>query len=48
MHKDDCPGDVRLPRYLFFGGVAGLMAALLRLVMELKWRSIARSQKDAK
>ena len=30
IHKDRCPADVRLPRFLFFGGLAGLMAVLLR------------------
>ena len=30
LHKDNCPADVRLPRFLFFGGLAGLMAVLLR------------------
>ncbi len=37
-HRNDCPADVRLPRYLFFGGLAGVMAALLRIIMEAKWR----------
>ena len=30
IHKERCPADVRLPRFLFFGGLAGLMAVLLR------------------
>ena len=35
LHKDHCPVDVRLPRFLFFGGLAGLMAVLLRLDLYL-------------
>ena len=46
VHKDDCPVDVRVPRYLFFGGLAGLMAVLLRLVMVTKWKMITRKHKN--
>ena len=35
LHKDDCRVDVRLPRFLFFGGLAGLMAVLLRYLVKL-------------
>ncbi len=48
LYRGDCPGDVRLPRYLFFGGLAGLMATLLRIVMELKWRSMNKKQGNIK
>ncbi len=48
LHRADCPIDIRLPRYLFFGGLAGLMATLLRVVMECKWRSVAKNQRGIK
>ena len=46
LHKDSCPVDVRLPRYLFFGGLAGLMAILLKIILVLSWRNITNGKKD--
>ena len=42
VHKAECPADVRLPRYLFFGGLAGLMAIALRIVLVCSWRHVRK------
>ena len=48
VHKDQCPADVRLPRYLFFGGLAGLMAIILRIVLVCSWRGVRKKHKGIK
>ena len=37
LYKDECPADVRIPHYLFFGGIAGLIGASMRLLMMFTW-----------
>lgn len=38
INKNACPLDARIPRYLVFGGLAGLVACLLRIIVVLIWK----------
>ena len=37
IHRDDCPVNRRIPWYLIFGGAAGIISVVLRLIMILAW-----------
>ena len=45
-HK--CPADVDIPHYLFFGGICGLIAISMRILMIVTWYYInhVHSSKD--
>lgn len=40
VHKDDCPVNIRIPWYLMFGGVAGVIAVFLRMLLDVAWHCI--------
>ena len=39
-YRDQCLQHDQIPMFLFFAGLAGTFAAILRLSLVLKWRSI--------
>ena len=39
-YRDQCLQHDQIPKFLFFAGLAGTFAAILRLSLVLKWRSI--------
>lgn len=47
LYKDDCPADIRLPRYLFFGGLAGLMVIALKTMLVVTWIQLLKNNKLA-
>ncbi|XP_071743648.1 uncharacterized protein [Lepeophtheirus salmonis] len=40
MYKKECPLDERLPRYLLFGGIAGLTIVLVRISLVIAVRNV--------
>lgn len=39
-YREMCPLHDRIPKFLFFAGLAGTFAVILRLLLIIKWRSI--------
>ena len=40
MYRDKCPVHDGIPKFLFFAGLSGCFAVILRLLLIVKWRSI--------
>ena len=40
IHRDDCPVNKRIPWYLIFGGMAGILSVSLRIIMITAWSCI--------
>ena len=39
-YREKCREYDQIPKFLFFAGLAGSFAAVLRLLLVIKWRSI--------
>ena len=37
-YRNKCKADVSIPHYLFFGGICGLIAISMRLLMMFTWK----------
>ena len=37
QYRYKCPADANIPHYLFFGGICGLIAISMRLLMIITW-----------
>jgi hypothetical protein len=48
IHRDECPVNRRIPWYLMFGGAAGIMTVVLRILMIVAWSCIRGSNKNIK
>ena len=38
LYRNECKGDVGIPHYLFFGGLCGLIAVSMRVLMVFTWK----------
>lgn len=41
QYRGKCPADANIPHYLFFGGICGLIAISMRLLMIFTWYYIS-------
>lgn len=48
IHRDACPINPRIPWYLIFGGLAGILSVALRIIMIMAWSCIRGANKSAK
>lgn len=48
IHRDDCPINKRIPWYLIFGGAAGIMTVVLRVLMIAAWSCIRSKNQGVK
>ena len=50
QYRYKCPADYNIPHYLFFGGICGLIAISMRLLMIFTWYYISHmsGEKDDK
>ena len=39
-YRHKCQADVTIPHYLFFGGICGLIAVAMRLLMIFTWKCL--------
>lgn len=42
QHRDECPLNVSIPRYLFFAGLSGIVSVSIRILMVFVWRNLKR------
>eukprot|EP00094_Tigriopus_californicus_P004471 TCALIF_04309-PA protein Name:"Protein of unknown function" AED:0.23 eAED:0.23 QI:0/0.6/0.33/1/0.6/0.5/6/0/370 len=40
LYKNECPAEPRLARFLFFGGTAGTVVIMLRLITYVQWKRL--------
>lgn len=48
VHREECPVNPRIPWYLIFGGLAGILSVSLRLIMITAWSCIRNPDRNLK
>ena len=48
IHRQDCPVNRRIPWYLIFGVLAGIISVALRVIMILAWSCIKKRNRYSK